>query len=101
MKRYKLLTRAFIDGGLREPGYVFTLPDDVRPPHRNRHAGHQDIHGAIGTPTEMHDGVLPDEPLVEFLEHIPDGAPAVASEGAAGDPNAPPAPAPNTPPEAT
>lgn len=34
MKRYRLLTRAEINGAIREPGYVFSLEDGVMGPHR-------------------------------------------------------------------
>jgi hypothetical protein len=33
-KQYRLLARAQIDGEVREPGYVFTLKDGERGPHR-------------------------------------------------------------------
>ena len=33
-QRYRLLARAQVDGEVREPGYVFTLADGVRGPHR-------------------------------------------------------------------
>jgi hypothetical protein len=33
-KRYRLLARAQIDGEVREPGYVFTLADGERGPHK-------------------------------------------------------------------
>jgi hypothetical protein len=33
-KRYRLLARAQLDGEVREPGYVFTLADGERGPHR-------------------------------------------------------------------
>lgn len=33
-KRYRLLARAEIDGAIREPGYVFTLAEGERGPHR-------------------------------------------------------------------
>jgi hypothetical protein len=33
-KRYRLLARAQVDGEVREPGYVFTLKDGERGPHR-------------------------------------------------------------------
>lgn len=33
-KRYRLTARAQMDGELRDPGYVFTLPDGVKGPHR-------------------------------------------------------------------
>ncbi len=33
-KRYRLTARAQMDGELRDPGYVFTLPEGVKGPHR-------------------------------------------------------------------
>jgi hypothetical protein len=33
-KQYRLLARAQIDGEVRHPGYVFTLKDGERGPHR-------------------------------------------------------------------
>ncbi len=33
-KRYRLLTRAQMNGALREPGYVFELADGELGPHR-------------------------------------------------------------------
>lgn len=68
MKRYRLLATAQIDGGIREPGYIFTLPDDVKPPHRAVHAHHGN------------DAPLKDEPLVEFLGDVEAPAP-VSLEG--------------------
>jgi hypothetical protein len=34
MKRYRLTARAQMHGEVREPGYVFTLEDGVKGPHR-------------------------------------------------------------------
>lgn len=36
MTQWILECRAQIDGAVREPGYVFTLPDDVAPPSEVR-----------------------------------------------------------------
>jgi hypothetical protein len=33
-KRYRLLARAQMDGAVRDPGYVFTLAEGARGPHR-------------------------------------------------------------------
>jgi hypothetical protein len=33
-KRYRLLARAQVDGAVREPGYVFTLAEGGRGPHK-------------------------------------------------------------------
>ena len=33
--KYRLLERAQIDGAVRDPGYVFELPEGVRGPHRS------------------------------------------------------------------
>jgi hypothetical protein len=33
-KRYRLLARAQLDGEVRQPGYVFTLADGERGPHK-------------------------------------------------------------------
>lgn len=52
MKRYRLLAKAEIDGAIRMPGYVFSLPEDVRPPHRGVVESH---HGAGGIGSGMRD----------------------------------------------
>ena len=33
-KRYRLLARAQLDGEVRQPGYLFTLAEGARGPHR-------------------------------------------------------------------
>lgn len=51
MPRYRLLTTAQIDGAVREPGYIFTLADGVRPPHRSHVADSGGAHAADGLST--------------------------------------------------
>ena len=45
MTQYRLLAKAQIDGEVREPGYVFTLPDGLLGPHRTIIDQH-DLHTA-------------------------------------------------------
>lgn len=65
-KRYRLLARAQMHGAVREPGYVFTLPDGELGPHRTVLASH---HGAQITDHINATQELKDEPLYEeFVE---------------------------------
>src|SRR5258707_2610428 len=67
-KRYRLLARAEIDGAIRDPGYLFTLPDGVRGPHRTVQSA---SHGALGH------GVYRDEPLYAEVKDEPRPAPEI------------------------
>ena len=63
VKRYRLLTKAQIHGAVREPGYVFTLAEGERGPHRTVVASN---HGAqitdhINTAQELRDVPLYEE----------------------------------------
>ena len=64
MKRYRLLARAEMHGAIRDPGYVFHLPDGVLGPHRTVVA---DNRGAQIADHDHPDRVqrLVDEPLYE------------------------------------
>ena len=65
-KRYRLLARAQMHGAVREPGYVFTLPDGELGPHRTVVASQ---HGAQITDHINSTQELKDEPLYEeFVE---------------------------------
>lgn len=72
-KRCRLTARAEIDGAIRDPGYVFVLPDGERGPHRAVRAVHPAIHAShvAGHDHDPSEGA--DEPL--FVE-LPDDEPA-------------------------
>jgi hypothetical protein len=70
-KQYRLLARAQIDGEVRQPGYVFTLKDGERGPHRTvvasnaggmawRHSREL----APGDPGWPAGWIMPDEPMM-------------------------------------
>ena len=63
--QYRLLAKAQIDGAVREPGYVFTLPEGVRGPHRTVIDAH-DMHDPKGGERIM--GKYRDIPLYEEVK---------------------------------
>jgi hypothetical protein len=66
----RLKTKALIDGAVRDPGYVFTLPDGVRGPHRAVAASHDRIDYDIANGIDAN-RILPttmDEPLYDVLD---------------------------------
>lgn len=65
MKKYRLLAKAQIDGEIREPGYVFTLPDGVLGPHKTVIVKH-DLHDAIEGVRIL--GKYEDTPLYEEIK---------------------------------
>lgn len=81
-QRCRLLARAEIDGAIREPGYVFTLADGERGPHRARLPVHPSINAShiAGHDRPPREGA--DEPLYVVL---PQDEPATAAEEAAQD----------------
>jgi hypothetical protein len=65
-KRYRLLARAQMDGEVREPGYVFTLAEGERGPHKTMVASN-DRGMALTTPDE-YTPMMRDEPLYEEIK---------------------------------
>jgi hypothetical protein len=63
-KRYRLLTRAQLDGAVREPGYVFTLAEGELGPHRTVRASNAGA-AVTGVPD---DGQMRDDPLYAELK---------------------------------
>jgi len=65
MKKYRLLAKAQIDGEVREPGYVFTLPEGVKGPMKTIITKH-DQHNPIGGERIL--GKYEDIPLYEEVK---------------------------------
>lgn len=63
MKRYRLTARAEMHGEVRDPGYVFTLQDGEKGPHRAVSQRPDGSHAAPGNAP----GKLVDEPLYREL----------------------------------
>jgi hypothetical protein len=86
LRRYRLLVRAQMDGEVREPGYVFTLAEGERGPHKTMVASndggmawrrHQPPHELKSIPAgygwSMPDEYTPamrDEPLYEEVKEV-------------------------------
>jgi hypothetical protein len=73
-KRYRLLGRAEMNGAIREPGYVFELPDGVLGPHRTVIARHDGASLAAGVPQGV------DEPMYEEIDTTLDDERAALAE---------------------
>jgi hypothetical protein len=82
-RRYRLLARAQLDGAVREPGYILTLAEGERGPHRNVVASNAGgmawRHAKEITPTDEgwpagwampdeHEPMMRDEPLFEEIK---------------------------------
>lgn len=80
-QRCILKTRAQMDGAIRDPGYVFVLPNGIRGPHRATRASHEQINNASGLYERYDADRGQDEPLYDVLEEIPDvGEPTLAQK---------------------
>ena len=64
--RCRLKEQAFIDGGLRDPGYEFVLPEGVRGPHRAMRKSFDRIDVLRDSNRLL--GEMEDEPLYEEVK---------------------------------
>ncbi len=80
-RRCQLTARAQIDGAIRDPGYIFTLGDDERGPHKAVRPVHPSIHSSHVAGHDHPPSEGADEPL--FVE-LPDEE-AAAEEPTASD----------------
>jgi hypothetical protein len=71
-KRYRLLARAFMDGGLREAGHIFTLGEGELGPHRTVIHGADSVHMENQRDADREIPKARDEPLYEELVEAPE-----------------------------
>lgn len=88
MKRYRLLARAEIDGAVREPGYIFTLPKgpdgkEILGPHRTVEHSVDRLDFRDGSAVNNRvQGKMRDVPLYEEVPDDAEIAPNVERSGA-------------------
>ena len=89
-QRCILKVRAQMDGAIREPGYVFTLPTGKLGPHRAVSSGPHTINYDPGVDANHVPAPAQNVPLYDVIEEIPDH-PAPVSKISAAVASEPPA----------